>query len=753
MAELNRRYDDIEILEIPDDDDVSVSSETEVAISENEESQKIAEDETSTNLDEGNTSVFTINNDFPELSDWISNDKPLKFQFDNKSYKKTINISDNFQKKYICYINSNYKVLEKLTKNELITDNYNDTIGLITNSSLTRKSKVIDEAFQEILENLNNLILNEQDSEIEPFQFMKFILLCLYSNNFYQNLTEKPELIKDWVNNFDPQPSQELVEEIMISNPNPYLHPQFWNTLLSKFIIRGLFDQCESVLENSNYQELENKCEDLYNAINDLKALLFDYTNFAKKGQFAQWKLLACEYRDSLTDLKNNVHDPTYRTIFMQIFDLACIITGLPKTITSFCDYWYEVYLGLSLYQIRDNEEVYQDFFETAKIEIPPIKSTSQDLEEMTEHCFIDILKGNYLKVLETLFTLDQFTAAYIAELLELKQLLRDYYLKDVKRDEELNLRSLTNSKTISEYFLTRHAFDCLNIHDLVPVAIGLLLNEVINTSKNAITNNKTTIGSFLPNFHCKTNDDLEWCLTICANLGLVSTARELYYRSGLKSLDEGYLFEALNSFVKCFDPEDVNFSLNHSNISSMKKIHYIIWELIFSNALVDNKPINDELINNIIDKQIDFEIHPVIKQSLSPYGVLKEFYDSIPREDIKLSKKLSKITHLLRFNFLPKKFYPLLLAQFVHFLKNEKYHFQLPDLILIIELIDNFETDSNEEEIEEGESLYLYSINNIKDKSEFDWRNIDKVPPNVKDLVKTLRNSIAIKIGQVFIE
>ena len=55
-----------------------------------------------------------------------------------------------------------------------------------------------------------------------------------------------------------------------------------------------------------------------------------------------------------------------------------------------------------------------------------------------------------------------------------------------------------------------------------------------------------------LPNYICNTNDDLEWALTICANLNLVSTARQLYYQAGLKSLEEGYMYEALNNFVNC---------------------------------------------------------------------------------------------------------------------------------------------------------------------------------------------------------
>ena len=57
--------------------------------------------------------------------------------------------------------------------------------------------------------------------------------------------------------------------------------------------------------------------------------------------------------------------------------------------------------------------------------------------------------------------------------------LLRGYYF-DVTVTSSASFEDLLNRRTVSEYFLTRHAYDCLNIHELVPVGIGLLLNNVV---------------------------------------------------------------------------------------------------------------------------------------------------------------------------------------------------------------------------------------------------------------------------------
>ena len=73
-----------------------------------------------------------------------------------------------------------------------------------------------------------------------------------------------------------------------------------------------------------------------------------------------------------------------------------------------------------------------------------------------------------------------------------------------------------------------------------------------------------------------------------------------------------------------------------------------------------------------------------------------------------------------------------------------------MPDLVIIIELLDNYESDRNEKELKEGADLYLYSINNIEsDADENDWRKLvgkDNLPKDIDLFTRLLRNLIAAK-------
>ncbi|KAI5952843.1 NUP85 [Candida jiufengensis] len=787
MAEasgLNRRFEDIEMLEVPDDDDeqegnYSTSSETEGILSDSSDSTKDeidasasqSQDQKDANMSSNSnitiSAFFTGKNDYPDLSQWLNSKQLLHYQYDQKRYLSSVNKESEIDQNYISYLNNNYKVVEQLITNiQSIEDEdqFTQPIGLITNSNTTaEKTKIncINQSFHSILENLRNL--NRQDKSIvsdDKNQFLLMILSCLQSSEFYTDMKGIPELIIEWVNMFDPEPSVELIDEIMINHPSSYTHPSFWNTLVSKMVCRGLFQQVDETLEHSNYYELEEKNITLFEVINDLRQLLADYSTFALKGQFPQWKLSACEFRDSIAFSKQQIGDDedssNYQIMLSQIYDIACIMTGFSKTITNYCDSWYEVYLAFSLYQIRDNKEIYQDFFQKAITEKPPtpqILTEGQDknYDDLTESCFINILEKKYVKVLETLFTFDPATTAYISLLLEFKGVLNNYYFDHINVSD--NITDLFNKKTISEYFLLRHAYDCLNIQSLVPIGIGLLSNEILNTSTKKMERNKSTIAQFLPHYKLQSNDDLEWALTICADLALVSTARNIYYQAGIQALEDGYLYDALNDFVNCYDPEKVSGNYHKEGI---QKIHYIIWDIIFTDCLVNNKPIQDELINDIVDQKMEVNIHPIIQQCISPYAVLKEFYNSLANnESTNEMLNFSRVIHLLKFEYLPKKFKPLLLSQLLLFL-NDVSPLKLPDLITIIEMIDNYENESTQEEKDEGEQIYAYSTTNIDESNldAYDWRKVvEELPKDVESLLKFLRNKVTVKISKAFIE
>ncbi|SGZ51883.1 CIC11C00000001891 [Sungouiella intermedia] len=82
---------------------------------------------------------------------------------------------------------------------------------------------------------------------------------------------------------------------------------------------------------------------------------------------------------------------------------------------------------------------------------------------------------------------------------------------------------------------------------------------------------------------------------------------------------------------------------------------------------------------------------------------------------------------------------------------------FELPQLIVIIELIDSVELQAKGHE-EELEELYQYAIENVPQNVPQDWRNAMKeqgkeIPGTVTQLLKQIRKHIVVKIGQVYIK
>lgn len=684
------------------------------------------------------------------LKEWLTTDEPLHFHFDARLYQDLIEYEN---KHYTEFANENFKLLQQLEDADLRFEDTEYEIGVIDNSKLAKLAVIEDKinfTFLKIIENLETLI-NKSNSDNEEtmddsqanYELLLHILDCLYAHKFILNANLKPNYLCKWVNRFDPQPDRQLVQDVMMI-PKPYLHPLFWNRLISKLICRGLMDQAVNAIKNSHYEELQENTESsvVYEVIEDLTNLLISYNTMSLKNQFANWKLSCCEFRDLFHTFKKKTSGSNLR-LLDQIHDLLLILTGLPKTISNYSDSWYEIFACLSLYQVRDEEPLYKEYFEISTNEKPPSLITVDPYKNL-EKTFLNIFEGNYLHVLMQIDEIDSSTSSLVSRLLEIKKILSSYYSTVLT----------TGLRSISEYLLTKYAYQCLENHSLVPIGIGILLNDHVMTDPKT---NKAIIAEFLPNYHCKTNDDLEWSLTICAKLGLVTTANELYKIHGSKSLKEGYIYEALNMLVNGYSADEPLDETTTQN-EAIKGIHHIVWDIIFQDSLLNGRPVEDELINNIIEHKVKFDIHPVIKQCLSPYGVLYEFFKAnkqILSESILAKDKISKLIHLLEFIHLPKKFVPLLLGQFFVFLSDEHYLFQIPDLIVIIELIDNFEDNLVNGVLDTCQELYEYAISmEIDDDS--DWRKIlkkqSKIPENVQSLIRLLRNKIAHKIGQVYV-
>lgn len=728
-------FDDIEMLDIPSDSDESVTDSYSAH---------------SGSLDPVDVpAVFGLTGKYCLLQEWLNSDTDLEFKFETNRYQQSQSLFDLCSRAYFQYIDTLYKALEALSNEDITVLSLGRELD---QSALREKYSRIDYSFERIVE-AHRLRLDTipQDTDAyDKLSAVSSVLECIFSNYFCPELRYKPDKIADWINRFDPKPYSEVTTEIVVQSPIPYLHPEFWATYLSQLITRGLTSTAADALAHSKYDELEESCPQLYAAIAGLQELLREYTAFSLKGKFNEWKLAACEFRENLPSSSDIDEDETHQTILIQLRDLAYIISGFQKTIALSCENWYEVYTALTLYQVRDDETIYPEYFDMAVGLKPPAASEPSSHETRAEACFLKVMEQKFVNVLNYLFDVEPATAAFVSKCLELKGFLKDYY-----SDRAQSLDIPSKRRTVSEYFLTIFALECLNCHQLAPVGIGLLVNDDVTVSSHSREKALRVLLEFIPHYDCQTNDDAEWLLTICRVHKLYGAEQDLYYSRGLKSLEQGLLYEALQMFVDCYDPTKPEEGGN----KGMKQVHSIVWDTIFLDSLLNNRSAKDDTVNSIVSLNVDedFEIHPVIRQCISPYAVLFQFYELL-QEGNDNEKMISRLNHLLRFQHLPKKFVPLLLCQFISVLLGAHGPLPIREMISIIDVIETHDGKISDEEKADQEELYRCAIENIEaDAAPYDWRLVLPregltVPKNMEDMVRLLRRLLTSKIGQAYV-
>lgn len=695
---------------------------------------------------------------YPKLQPWLLEESDLQFEFNKSAYEESVSADDQFSNNQAHYITLMYKTVADLALKGVdsgIKPETKDTIGVVSvnspdmgrNKESVHKHSFINDAFSNMAGHFDTFFQQVKDvvtdEEGAAYEDLVSVFDCLQAICFSSNERNRPEMILLWINRYDPKPENQFIDSIMYNSPLPYKHPQFWTLYLGTLLLRGMFKQVESSLKSSKFEELADLCPDLHSIIEDFTTLVSSYLSMSLKGLFAEWKYTVCDFRDNFASMKSGIADPVYVTIASNIHDLLCLISGLPKTTATFVSSWYEMFGALSLYQVRDDSDLYKDYYQLS------IHEKGIDVDSPLDEIFRNILLKNFLKVILLIHDLDPATAAYLSKLFEFKGFFDSYYI-DIT-DQVLGKANSTSRRCVSDYLLTRHAFECLEVQKLVPVAMGILLTPLISIIDEE--QQRSIIKSFLPNYQCLTNDDLEWALTICAKVNLPEVVRSLLLKQGEKSLQDGYLYEAMNVLVACYDDKRDS----EESALALGKIHHIVWDLLFQDVLLNSSPVPDELLTNVITDQVDteFPVNPVIRQCLAPLAVLTEFFLSLDNE-AQTSKNISRLFHLLKFRYLPLKFIPLLLSQFLPLLTNANFEFQ--NYIIIIDLLDSFELQrkkrSNSDEID---SLYQFAIQNVPVDVALDWRvqlqkNGQEVPPTIDDLVRNLRGKIMEKIGKVYI-
>lgn len=646
--------------------------------------------------------------------------------FEQETLLYPINVPTlNSSQIYVEYISNLFKIYESLGDERYYSTN---TIGVINKHSKLQQQKVLNEAFELIINELG-LFIEMKNKHGEPineiFELEEVLnILNLFKALYFSEEYEFTKLFSKWINIADPQPTNEDSTEIMNSSATPYKHALFWK-FLNQLILRGLFKEASNVLKDCGFEQLPEA-----NIFIDLSNLLANYPESSSLEIFKSWKQTCLQ----LLEIANQFDQSSQVLNNLKIS--ISIVSGNKSVIIEHSQTWYEAMNGLICYAIPSPKLV-DEYFGLV------MKKKSFDSTCIWESSCIDLFNGNFLQVLRSISSFSNATAAYTSALLEAKGLLNGYSFDDDgegRADDYslLNQDLFSKKNNISEFLLNSHALDCLSIHELVPVGIGIL-----SLSKNPTS--RSVISEFLPYYKFKTNDDIEWALTICANLKLFETSKTIYKIAGQNSLSMGYLFEALNFFCKSGD------------LSIVKQQ---CW-LIFENALIKSAPIDDQIINSIVDDTItiegvnkqDFPVNSIIRQFLSPYAILYQFFKF--KSENNLNSSILKLVSILKFKYLPKKYIGILLLQFLPILINSINLIKFDDLMLIIKILNNFEID------ESCEVYYNFIVKTSTSStsthddshwfSELSAKGIS-LPTNLENLVKFIRRSLAIEISRSFL-
>jgi nuclear pore complex protein Nup85 len=636
---------------------------------------------------------------------------------------------------YVDFVSNLYSIYEALGDEK----NYSvPTIGLVKRDAQRSQKEVLNKAFSMIIKELQSYIedkksAKEDESSIFELEECLNIIHCLKALYFSPD-EEMPQLISEWVNIADPQPDLELTESIM-GFERPYKHPFFWK-FIKKLAIRGLYSHASNALRQSGFEELQTSDSSDFNLILDAISLLESYPENSTIDVFKQWRLTATKAASNAS-----IRNDSDLELSSNIRSLLNIISGNKQEILEASETWYEAILALICYDVPTNE-LLQDYFELATSHKAPNDSV------IWESACLNIFEGKFLTMLRSIGSFNVTIAAYISTLCEAKGLLKNYSLGDDSNQATSIIdQDLLSNEKFSSRLLHSHALDCLSISKLIPVGVGILA-----TSKHPLA--RSVIAEYLPKYDFKSNDDIEWALTVCASLKLPQISNVIYRTAAQRSLASGFLLESLTFFSKAGEAGIVK---------------YHCWN-IFENSLVLGKSIDDLVINSFIDdtieidKEEEIELPALVKQLLAPYAILYKFWKYQESGDLKTAFK--KLLSLLKFPYIPAKLFGVLLSLILPFLS-----FNIPsrvieskDLTTLIKLLDSFEeTYDNDEpksqkQLQSSDEFYKFYVGNcINNKANNNWVSMFKekeikYPKDLRELFLDIRKKISFLIGKTFL-
>ncbi|AET37611.1 Nup85p Ecym_1378 [Eremothecium cymbalariae DBVPG len=601
------------------------------------------------------------------------------------------------------------------------------TIGLIKHSSTLEHNQTVNLAFEAVVSELEffieSLKFSNKHQRFVDLEECLCILSCLKTVQFTLD-SEEPESrakfinsLINWVNRSDGEPSEAVIARVLDNSISTPVHknPYTWS-LLCQLILRGLFEQSVAVLERSGLLDyMKSRCSVTHTMLLDVTNLLQSYP-YESETVFREWKDLVLQLYAHWNQSTLNI-EPELKS---SLEDVLLIMSGNKSKILYYSKTWYECYCGLMLYYIPALQ-LSEEYLQIALQEYP------LDITSTWEQACVDIIMGKIYSILPVLDSLDSCTAAFTASICEAKGLLENDLMEDGGLDyfndqeEFLGVRS-----TMSSYLLNQFALSIVTYEDkdLWPIAVGILSL----TPNYSDTVKRMIIAELLPHYPFKTNDDIEWMLTICAKWKLPHVARTVYRILGQDALYLNNVIEAMSNFSKAGEFEWVK--------------HYS-W-MIFEASVLQGSPLEDEIVSAIIvngnqseipKELIDAMVTTVMKQTLSPYAVLFEFYQSANNNQ--WEEALELLLSLIEFPYLPPQYLILLLGRFIYpkFLQDDSKLIKERDILRIIKSLEKFD-NSNET------TRALYNQLLIKD---------DTLPHEMASLIQLIRTKLNFKLCQEF--
>lgn len=554
-----------------------------------------------------------------------------------------------------------------------------------------------NEGISEFIEEYIQLI-NSSSENNQRLADVNNIVRCFNAIRFQPDSKNNiASLFAEWVNCADENPNTEALEQIMMGKSNPADNYMYWNMLYSA-TIRNLTELCVNMLEPiAQYYQGENSKLMIQNAI----SLLREYPKDSDMFTLRVWKHNVAELIKTLQTVED-------RNLQMKLQTFFSILHGDRDVILKRSTSWFEAMCGLLCYTDPTRKRL--DEYYVQCVEYHPVDQTLA----WEEGCS-SVINGSFLDAIEKIESLDPFVATVISETCEAKGLM-DIYLNE----------SFTN---VRNWLLINFAKLCLDVSSLAPAGVQLLV--MIRTDEA-----KAIFAEYVPRLVFIRPEEVEIAINTAMDFGLEDTVKTIHRTTARRLEAEGAYLEAM---------------VHLDQIQDKDGLRTLAWKL-FEECLVRGEPLDDDVLEDAVNsKSLEFDISPVVRESLAPYAVLAKALTYLRNgSSIAAAKHFAA---LFRFPYIPVKYYSVLFLSMDLLLKRQQPRvFSISELTDVMRAIDKWEeaavkSESIQKEIKDLMAMTLRAVDvpgkKVDESREFD---IDLV-------LKNTRKKLAKEISRAYME